>query len=80
MSCHFGLHPEWKGNLLADGLEKSRNVAFAFPLFRVPAEFESLVFIILMETDARFLREANQRETEKDCCNYEKQSGTIGVF
>ena len=31
------------------------------------------------ETDMCFLREANQREAEKDRCNDEKQSGAIGV-
>ena len=39
---------------------------------RPSAELESLVFIMLSETDACLLREANQREAEKACCNDEK--------
>ena len=45
-----------------------------------PRDFESFVFIMLIETDACLLREANQRKAEKACCNDEKQSGAIGVF
>jgi hypothetical protein len=43
------------------------------------AELESLVFIMLSETDTCLLREANQREAEKGCCNDEKQSGARGM-
>jgi hypothetical protein len=35
---------------------------------------------MLTETDVCFLREANQRKTEKECRNNEEQSGTIRVF
>src|SRR6266403_13001 len=40
---------------------------------------QSLVFIMLIETDACLLREANQRKAEKACCNDEKQSGAEGT-
>jgi hypothetical protein len=38
------------------------------------------VFISLTEADARFLCEAKQRKTEKECGNHEKQASAIGVF
>ena len=44
------------------------------------AELASMVFIVLTETDACFLREANQCKTEKGCRNNEEQSSAIRVF
>jgi hypothetical protein len=34
---------------------------------------------MLSETDTRFLREVNQREAEKGCCNDEKPAGAMSV-
>ena len=39
-----------------------------------------MVFIVLTETDACFLREANQCKTEKGCRNNEEQSSAIRFY
>ena len=50
-----------------------------FLVDRPSAKLASLVLIMPSETDMCLLREANQREAEKDRCNDEKQSGAICV-
>ena len=44
------------------------------------AELASMVFIVLTEADACFLREANQCKTEKGCRNNEEQSSAIRFY
>ena len=51
-----------------------------FLVDRPSAELESLVFIVLSETDTCLLHEAHQSEAEKACCNDEKHSGAISVL
>ena len=43
-------------------------------------ELESLVFIVLSETDTCLLHEAHQCEAKKACCNDEEHSGAISVL
>jgi hypothetical protein len=52
------------------------DVVGPFLVDRPSAELESLVFIVLSETDTCLLHEAHQSEAEKACCNDEKKSGT----
>jgi hypothetical protein len=61
-------------------LEDVGEVVGPFLVDRPSAELDSLVFIVLSETDTCLLREANQRDAEKAYCNDEEQSGAIRVL
>ena len=66
--------------LLQVVLEDVGEVVVPFLVDPPSAELESLVFIVLSETDTCLLHEAHQCEAEKACCNDEKHSGAVSVL